>query len=135
MAPTPDPNDIQISNFLLDYVDGIAPLEALLRQYNLSYDQISDLVDLTDRLGRVLTDVTPSPEFIAALYQDLLHNQPPNHAWWNRVVVPQRVQAMSNRTKLAAGIGGLTLVYLTARSLSYLLNMRHRDEATGEMVA
>lgn len=132
----------QITDFLIDYVDGTAPLTTLLKHYNLSLDDIGDLVDLTDRLRAVLVEVTPSQTFVEQLLLEFAEHGHISRNWWNRVPsVPVRmpslpdIQGMSNRSKLAAGIGGLTLVYLTARSLSFLLNMRQQEDSTGEMVA
>lgn len=136
------PQDQIIADFLIDYVDGTAPLATLLQQYNLSIEHIHDLVQLTDRLRTVLVEVTPSPVFVEQLLQEFAHQGDINRNWWNRVPsVPVRMPSlpdlhgMSNRSKLAAGIGGLTLVYLTARSLSFLLNMRQQDDSTRELVA
>ena len=59
-----DPN---ISNLLADYVDGVGPLDQLLAQYNGSYHQINELVDLADNLRDVLVEVSPSPVFVERL--------------------------------------------------------------------
>lgn len=137
-------NDPGIAAFLSDYVDGVAPLATLLEQYHLSRDAISDLVHLTDRLRQALLPVAPSEDFVQALYHELgQHRQRATRNWWARVpvAVPVRMPAlpnlhhMSHRTRLAAGLGGLTLVYLTARSLSYLRNLRQRGDTSGEMAA
>jgi len=132
MAMMPVSQDAQIAGLLTDYVDGIASLSALLRRYNLTYAQIADLVDLSDRLRAALVEVAPSEAFVENLYNDLvLHQQQAGRPWWYRVSLPP----MSNRTKIAAGIGGLTLAYLTARSLSHLLSSRQREETSREMIA
>ncbi|NPV68541.1 MAG: hypothetical protein HPY64_15470 [Anaerolineae bacterium] len=138
MAISSAPQDAQIANFLMDYVEGTASLSALLRRYNLTYAEIADLVALSDRLRAALVEVTPSEAFVKSLYNELvLQRRQTGRGWWSRVAlsVPRRIPPMSNRTKIAAGIGGLTLFYLTARSLSHLLSNRQRDETTREMVA
>jgi hypothetical protein len=127
--------ETRINNLLTDYADGVASLDTLLQQYDISYQQIAELVQLSDMLRQSLAEVTPSASFVNTLYKDLISSQQPGRAWWARVAVPRRVQSMSNRTKIAAGIGGLTLVYLTARSLSHLLSMRHQDETSSKLVA
>lgn len=138
MAISSAPQDAQIANFLTDYAEGTAPLAALLHRYNLTYAEIADLVALSDRLRAALVEVTPSEDFVKSLYNELvLQRRQTGRGWWSRVTlsVPRRIPPMSNRTKIAAGIGGLTLFYLTARSLSHLLSNRQRDETTREMVA
>ncbi len=138
MAISSAPQDAQIANFLMDYVEGTAPLAALLHRYNLTYAEIADLVALSDRLRVALVEVTPSEAFVKSLYNELvLQRRQAGRGWWSRVAlsVPRRIPPMSNRTKIAAGIGGLTLFYLTARSLSHLLSNRQRDETTRELVA
>ncbi|MFC1959282.1 hypothetical protein ACFLYO_01100 [Chloroflexota bacterium] len=136
MAWMPPTNpDTPIADLLTDYVDGVAPLEILLHQYDISYHQISDLVELTGQLDNALVEVTPSTSFVDSLYTDLVNAQHHSRAWWQVVPVPRRVQLMSNRTKIAAGIGGLTLVYLTARSLSHFLAMRQREETSNKLAA
>lgn len=131
MALSVSNQDARIAALLTDYVDGVAPLDALLQKHSVSYQQISDLVSLADKLGNVLVEVAPSPEFVNGLYAELVQaSSNVNRAWWNRVAVPRRVQDMSNRTILAYGIGGLTLAYLTARSLSFLLHQRQDDDVT-----
>jgi hypothetical protein len=128
------PENMRITNLLTDYVDGQVPLDRLLVQYNLSYHEVSELVQLTDRLKASLVEVTPSAAFVANLYDELI-NQAPRRAWW-QVSMPRSVQNMSNRTKIAASIGGLTLVYLTARSLNNWLNREQDDPVTaGELIA
>ena len=103
MAMMPVSQDAQIAGLLTDYVDGIASLSALLRRYNLTYAQIADLVDLSDRLRAALVEVAPSEAFVENLYNDLvLHQQQAGRPWWYRVSLPP----MSNRTKIAAGIDG-----------------------------
>ncbi len=137
MTMTSPSQDIQIAGFLTDYVDGVAPLSALLRRYNLTYEEIADLVSLSDRLRAALVEVTPAETFVANLYGELLQRRHAGRGWWSRVALsmPRRIPNMSNRTKIAAGIGGLTLFYLTARSLSHLLSNRQRQETSREMVA
>ncbi len=125
--------DLQIADFLADYADGVAPLESLLTQYNLSYQQIDDLVDLAEQLREVLVEVSPSPAFMEGLLHELIGSKHAQHLWWSRV------QTMPNRMKIAAGIGGITLtagmLLITARSLSFLLGLRHREDAPQEVAA
>lgn len=125
--------DLQIANFLADYADGAASLDSLLAQHNLSYQQIDDLVDLTEKLRGVLVEVSPSPAFVDTLLMELVGSKDAQHLWWSRV------QTMPNRMKIAAGIGGITLtagmLLITARSLSFLLGLRHRGEAPQEIAA
>lgn len=130
-----------IADFLLDYVDEVASLPDLLHQYRLAYSEVEDLITLTDRLRLALFEVDPSAGFVAQLlaeFSDYRVERP----WWSRVPgVPVRLptmrefQQMSNRQKLAAGLGGITLVYLTARSLSYILNLRQQDHPSREIAA
>ncbi len=136
MDLNPTPQDARIADFLSDYADGVAPLETLLLQYDLSYQDVSSMVQLTDQLRGILIEVSPAPEFVASLYRQLIREQQVRHAWWSWMAAPtRRVQSMSNRTKIAAGIGGITLMYLTARSLSFLLSIRHRADHSGELAA
>ncbi len=130
-----------LADFLLDYVDETAPLPSLLARYDLAYEEVEGFIMLTDRLRQILVEVEPSAEFVAQLlaeFADFRADRP----WWSRVPgVPVRLptirefQHMSNRQKLAAGLGGITLVYLTARSLSYILNMRQQDHTSREVAA
>ncbi len=126
-------DDLRISSLLADYVDGVAPLETLLKQYNVSYQQIGDLVDLADQLRGTLVEVSPSLDFTNSLLAELVGSKSAPRFWWDRV------QTMPNRVKIAAGIGGITLtagmLLITARSLSYLLGLRHREETPREAVA
>lgn len=105
----------QIANFLADYIDGVAPLDTLLAYYDISCEQVADLIAIADQLGDVLVDVSPSPTFILQLYEDLLQENYPAQSWW------EWMQAFPTRMKLAAGFGGLTItagvLYVTMRSL------------------
>lgn len=131
----------QIADFLLDYVDEVAPLPALLHHYNLAYSEVEDLITLTDQLRLLLVEVDPAEEFVAQLLAEFAEYRA-DRPWWSRVPgVPVRLptirefQHMSNRQKLAAGLGGITLVYLTARSLSYILSLRQQDHPSREIAA
>lgn len=135
--PEPDP---RISSLLSDYADGVAPLDSLLDQYQVSYAQIADLVELTDRLRMSLTEVSPSAAFIEGLYRELISGTPVSPTLLSRLsVLPdvsQRLQAIPHRRMaIAAGIGGLTLAVLTARSLSNRMALRHRGETSSEALA
>ncbi|GAB4571832.1 MAG: hypothetical protein Kow0077_09470 [Anaerolineae bacterium] len=143
VLPPYSAEDQRIADFLIDYVDDVAPLSELFNKYNLLPDQVGDLITLTDRLRATLVMVQPSADFVEALLQEFGSPRADSPAWWQRVprAVTSRIPFMpampdlSNRTKLAAGIGGLTLMLLTARSLNHFLSMRHRQEAPGEMIA
>jgi hypothetical protein len=140
----PDP-DSRIASLLSDYADGVAPLDTLLAQYQVSYAQIADLVELTDRLRISLTEVTPSAAFIEELYCELVSGGVASPSLLGRLSllpdallpdVSQRLQAIPHRRMaIAAGIGGLTLALLTARSLSNRMGLRHRGEASREALA
>lgn len=135
----PDP-DSRISSLLSDYADGVAPLDSLLAQYQVSYAQIADLVELTDRLRMSLTEVSPSAEFVEELYRELVNGGATSPSLLGRLSllpdVSQRLQAIPHRRMaIAAGIGGLTLALLTARSLSNRMALRHRGEASREALA
>ncbi len=128
------PHESRIADLLSDYADGVAPLETLLDRYNVSYQQVSELVDLADQLRSTLVEVSPSPQFVDGLLQELIgEQQAAALGWWSRI------QAMPTRTKLAAGIGGITLtagvLLITARSLSHLLGLTEREEAPGKAIA
>jgi hypothetical protein len=137
-------DDPRIAEFLSDHADGVAPLATLLQQYNLSHQAIGDLVRIADRLRQTLVAIAPTDAFVEQLYQELVQQKYLNNRnWWARVpaAMPMKMPAlldlqhMSNRSRIAAGIGGITLVYLTARSLSYLLNLRQRDDTSDSMIA
>jgi hypothetical protein len=135
----PDPNS-RISSLLSDYADGVAPLDTLLAEYQVSYAQIADLVELTDRLRMSLTEVTPSAAFVEELYRELVSGGAAAPSLLGRLSllpdVSQRLQAIPHRrVAIAAGIGGLTLALLTARSLSNRMALRHRGEASSEALA
>ncbi|MBN2469485.1 MAG: hypothetical protein JXN59_02080 [Anaerolineae bacterium] len=137
----PQNQNQRVADFLLDYVDEVASLPTLLQQYSLAHNDVRDLVYLTDQLRMALIAIDPSPEFVAQLLAEFADYRA-DRPWWSRVPsVPVRLPAirefqhMSNRTKLAAGLGGITLVYLTARSLSYILSLRQQDHQSENMVA
>jgi hypothetical protein len=135
----PDPNS-RISSLLSDYADGVAPLDTLMAEYQVSYAQIADLVELTDRLRMSLTEVTPSAAFVEELYRELVSGGAAAPSLLGRLSllpdVSQRLQAIPHRrVAIAAGIGGLTLALLTARSLSNRMALRHRGEASSEALA
>ena len=136
-----DAQNQHIADFLIDYVDEVAPLTTLLQQYQFSSEAVKDLIQLTDALRLALVEVVPSAVFVEQLLFELIDSRS-SRRWWNRVPsVPMRlpaireIQQLSNRTKLAAGLGGITLVYLTARSLSYILSLRQQESPTNELVA
>ncbi|MBE0689145.1 MAG: hypothetical protein IH587_03370 [Anaerolineae bacterium] len=140
MAFVPTSNlEESISSVISDYVEGVVPLENLLNQYQVSFDQVQELVELSDRLSARLAEVNPSAAFVESLYQDLLGKRQESRSWWRRVPVSERVQTMPKSAKIAAGIGGITItagmVLLTARSVYRFLGMRHRHEAPTEALA
>ena len=134
-------SDARITSLLADYMDGVAPLDNLLAEYQVSYAQIADLVELTDRLRLSLTEVSPSAAFIEGLYRELIDGAPLTTPLLSRLnVLPddvsQRLQAIPHRRMaIAAGIGGITLALLTARSLSNRMALRHRGEVSSEALA
>ena len=133
-------SDPRITNLLSDYAEGAAPLDSLLAQYQVSYAQIAELVELTDRLRMSLGEVSPSAAFIEGLYRELIEGTPMTPTLLSRLSllpdVSQRLQAIPHRRMaIAAGIGGITLALLTARSLSNRMALRHRGEASSEALA
>ncbi len=128
-------SDRRIASVLADYADGIAPLETLLAQYQVSYSEIADLVALSDLLHSKLVAVTPSAAFVDGLYADLISGRP-GQTWYSRLLPESlHLYPMSNRMMIAAGIGGITLALLTARSLSGRFGLRHRQETSREALA
>jgi hypothetical protein len=128
-------SDRRIASVLADYADGIAPLDTLLAQYQVSYSEIADLVALSDLLSSKLAAVSPSAAFVEGLYADLASGRPVQ-AWYNRLLPESlHLYPMSNRMMIAAGIGGITLAFLTARSLSGRFGLRHREETSREALA
>jgi hypothetical protein len=124
----------QLQDVLMDYVDalvsGTRDISSMLEQFDRdTRGQIDDLLALTNRISKVLTEVTPSDEFIAELrYQLTEAGNPEGISWW------KRIRRLPPRTQLAAGIGGATLtagvVLIAARTLPEALDMwRNRRAA------
>lgn len=137
-VPTSDLEE-RITDVLADYADSAAPLASLLEQYQVSFSDVQELIELSDMLAAQLTEVSPAPTFIDSLYQDLLGKRLESRSWWRRVPVPERVQTMPRSAKIAAGIGGITItagmVLFTARSIYRLMGLRHRHDAATKAVA
>lgn len=118
----------------MSYVDalvlGTRDAHLVLEQYDPdTRGQVQDLLNLTDRISQVLTEVTPSEEFVADLRYRLAEagGQVGRSLW-------TRIRRLPPRTQLAAGIGGATLtagvVLIAARTLPEALDLwRNRRAA------
>jgi len=124
----------QLQDLLMAYVDrlvsGTRDANAVLEQVDQDLrNQVEDLLALTDRISRVLTEVTPSEEFVAQLrYQLTEAGGHESRSLWTRI------RHLPPRTQLAAGIGGATLtagvVLIAARTLPEALDLwRNRHAA------
>lgn len=111
--------DSRLIDFISDYLEGIAPLNTLLDYYDYQHADVADFIDLAEQLSEVLVEVSPSPAFVAGLYNDVLTAYYPERTWWGRL------RAVPMRMKLAAGLGGITItagmIVITYRSARYLV--------------
>jgi len=118
----------------MSYVDalvsGTRDADSVLEQYDRDMrGQVEDLLNLTDRISQVLTEVTPSEEFVADLRYRLAEaGAQAGRSLWTRI------RRLPPRTQLAAGIGGATLtagvVLIAARTLPDALDLWRSRRAT-----
>jgi hypothetical protein len=124
----------QLQDVLMSYVDalvsGTHDAYSVLERFDPdTRGQVEDLLNLTDRISEVLTEVNPSDEFVAELgYRLSEAGGQEGHSLWTRI------RRLPPRTQLAAGIGGATLtagvVLIAARTLPEALDLwRNRRAA------
>jgi hypothetical protein len=113
--------DQELQDLLMAHADALAAgtleLDTLLEHYDdAPLSQVEDLLTLAESISRVMTQVSPSEQFVDRLYHELrAADIPAEPSLWGQL------RTLSPRTQIAAGIGGATLtagvVLLASRPL------------------
>lgn len=95
----------ELQDILAEYADGLITgetnIEKLRNKYNVApHSELDELLQVAAELQELLVMVTPAPQFVSQLRDELLGKNP---------ALARRLVVKFNRTQLAAGLGGLTV--------------------------
>ena len=136
MSQNPYLSDVTIQNLLDDHAQGLLSgslnRQALLSKYGISSDNpVVKLLNIAERTHSAYAEHQPNPEFVNQLYRELIGDT--SRPFWSRFgrtnlrmeqrlphlnqVDLSRWKEMSPAMQLAAGLGGLTLMWIAARAV------------------